>query len=53
MEMKSRVSGLELQIKTLREQKEELSINVEKLKESSKIAEENLNKYVFTYLKHI
>ena len=53
MEMKSRISGLELQIKTLREEKEELSINLEKLKENSKMAEENLTKYVFTDRKHI
>ena len=44
MEMKSRVSGLELQIKTLREQKDELSRDLEELKESSKIVEEDLNK---------
>jgi len=44
MEMKSRVAGLESQVKTLREQKMELSSNLETLKEREKIVEESLKK---------
>ena len=44
MEMKSRVSGLELQIKTLRQQKEEITNELEKVKEKSKVLESDLMK---------
>ena len=44
IEMKSRVAGLESQVKTLREQKVELSSSLETLKEREKTVEEDLKK---------